>query len=413
MPLSPKQYDVLTRPPARVNILDGSIRSGKTIASLNKYFIHLLDAPDHGLHVIFGRTADTIYRNIFTPTQTAPALAWAKDYVSYRQRNTTARILGKTVHVIGANDKQAADKLQGATIQTAYGDELSVIPQNFFQQMLGRMSAPGATMIATTNPDTPRHWLKTTYLDHAQDLGWNYWHFTMADNPGLDADYQKAIAAEYTGLWYDRYILGKWVAAEGAIFPTWDENLDVVPASQVPPMRDILAIGFDYGTTNPTVGIMLGQDLNGLLWLVDEWRIDTRDNNRPFTDRELVDSFTQWAATRPTPRFHIADPAAASFRLELSKTAHITTRPGVNNVNTGIKQMASLLAHRQLKISSNCAGFIKEAPGYVWDQKKTKEGHDAPIKADDHSIDAARYAILTTESLWRPYLPAPHSTVQA
>src|SRR5690606_15080766 len=100
---------------------------------------------------------------------------------------------------------------------------------------LGRMSVRGAQLFGTTNPDSPAHWLKAKFLDRIADLpDWRSWHFTLDDNPSLSDTYKAAIKAEFTGLWYRRFILGEWVAAEGAIYDMWDPLAHVIPYDTMP-----------------------------------------------------------------------------------------------------------------------------------------------------------------------------------
>src|SRR5690606_4293976 len=137
---------------------------------------------------------------------------------------------------------------RGMTLAGAYGDEVTLWPESFFTMLLSRLSVPGAQFFGTTNPDSPGHWLKKRYLDRADELSLRRFRFTLADNPALDPAYVEALKREYTGLWYRRYILGEWVAAEGAIYDMFDPDRHV--ARELP---EILHwwVGVDYGTTNP------------------------------------------------------------------------------------------------------------------------------------------------------------------
>lgn len=47
-------------------------------------------------------------------------------------------------------------------------------------------------------------------------------HFTMADNLALDPAVRARYETMYTGVFYDRYIRGLWVAAEGRIYDCFD-----------------------------------------------------------------------------------------------------------------------------------------------------------------------------------------------
>src|SRR5699024_11032627 len=124
-----------------------------------------------------------------------------------------------------ASDSKAEKVLRGLTCAGAYVDEVTVVDEQFFVQLLGRMSVPDAQLFGTTNPDNPAHWLKRRYLDRIDRLpDWCSFEFTLDDNPALEQSYKASIRREYTGLWHRRYILGEWVAAEGAVFDMWEPS---------------------------------------------------------------------------------------------------------------------------------------------------------------------------------------------
>lgn len=411
--LSKKQLQGIATSNRRVNIFGGSVRAGKTFSSLIRWLTVMADPPKGGEFIISGKNGDSIYRNVIAPFSNEPALSWAAPYITYRQGANTATILGRRVNIIGANDNRAADRIRGMTVAAAYIDEVTVIPENFFTMLLSRMSPDGAILIGTTNPDSPNHWLKKNYLDRLDELpAWSYLHFTMDDNEALSEEYKDSIKAEYTGLWYDRFILGKWTAAEGAIYPMFDRDKHVVDFLDLPPATMALGIGLDYGTTNASsaISIYLGED--NRLYLTDEWRIDQENRLSPMTDSELSASFREWlpqphhpTSSHPLTQ-HYVDPAAASFKAQLKRDGVKYVRDANNDVQYGIKLFASLLASDRLRISNRCTGLLDEISGYSWDPKAAANGEDRPIKEADHSVDAARYAVVSTESWWRRRIPS-------
>lgn len=411
LPLSPKQLTSLRDSTGRVNVWEGSIRSGKTVASLLRWLIYVATAPTGGALVVIARTRDSAARNVFNPLQDTGLFGSLAHLVSYTAGAPTATILGRTVYVLGASDAKAEKVLRGLTVAGAYVDEATVIPEEFFTQLLGRMSVPGAQLFATTNPDNPAHWLKRKFLDRIGQLpDWRRFHFTLADNPSLTAEYVASISLEFTGLWFRRFILGEWVAAEGAIYSMWDPQRHVVPWTDLPPMERLLALGVDYGTTNASAALLLGLG-QGRLWLVDEWRYDPAVTQVRLTDAQLSASLRAWLGGSHLPQPSVLrpewvpiDPAAASFRVQLMNDGLSGLVNADNDVGYGIPLVASLLGSDALAVSDRCAGWIGEVAGYSWDPKQTAKGLDAPLKVADHSLDAGRYAITTTESLWRGHL---------
>lgn len=404
--MSEKQFDFLKRSTARVNISEGSIRSGKSMMSLLKWTMFVPNAPRGGELVMVGRTRDAVWRNNVLPLQDPGRFGAISQHVIGNYGAPTVKILGRTVHVMGASDAKAEKVLRGMTVAGVHADELTTLPREFFVQMLGRMSVDGAQMFGSTNPDNPSHWLKTDYLDELHRLpNWRHWHFTLEDNPTLTDEYKDSIKSEYTGLFFRRFILGEWVAAQGAIFDAWSPDEHVVPHDDLPSMQRIFSVGIDYGTTNATSAIAFGLGHDGNLYAVDEWRYEASHAQVRHSDSQLSAGIRGWlTGLEARPEWIIVDPAAASFKVQLGQDGILNVMNGENDVLYGIRTMASLLTSGRLKVSDRCAGLIKEIPAYVWDPKATEKGEDKPMKVADHGIDSLRYAICTTETLWRPYV---------
>lgn len=410
--MSRKQIMAIGTPPLRVNVWDGSVRSGKTFSELFVMIDGIRTYTGEGAIVIFGKNRDSVYRNIFEPIENQEAFAPIRKYIRYRQGAATAHVFGKRVHVIGANDEGSESRLRGMTIGRSYGDELTVLNRSFFKQLLARMSVAGATCHVTTNPDSPAHWLKTEYLSRIpgcihynpdtppekQLTTWRYWHFTMDDNPSLTDEYKQALKSEYTGLWYKRFIQGLWVSAEGAIYDTWDEDTMTIAQEDMPDIARVLALGIDYGTTHPTRGQLLGLGADNRLYMLDEWH-PTRMTDAKLS-ADLWDKRREWEARGWSPEFTYVDPAAASFKMQLFEDGHPDVTRADNKVIDGIRTMASLLDNGQLLISKTCTELIKELPGYRWDDKASTKGEEKPIKELDDAADSARYSVFSSRWQW-------------
>lgn len=416
---SAQQVRSLVEATARVNVWEGAIRSGKTVASIIAWSRHLAQQRTaEGEAFIFGRTRDTIARNIFGPIASVPLLRALVPGTEYRAGAPTARVLGQEVHIVGASDRQAEEKLRGMTGRSAYGDELTVLPPAFYRQALGRLSVKGAKLFGTTNPDNPNHWLRTEYLDRPRTQGLRpavgdeldlaTWHFTIDDNPHLDPDYVRSIKAEYVGLWFRRMILGHWVQAEGSIYEAFDTDVHVV--DELPPLARVLACGVDYGTTNPFAAVMVALSVDGRLVVTREYRHDSKLARKQLTDAEYSVALRAWLEQGEVvepgpPRWVAIDPSAASFHLQAHRDGVRGVTDAENGVLDGIRLVASLLATRRLIVHRSCRGLLAEFPGYVWDDKAAAKGEDKPVKVADHSLDALRYAVATTQPAWQRAVP--------
>lgn len=407
--LAPKQASSVieaTRSDGKVSVWEGAVRSGKTIGSLLAFLLLVATCSRRGEIVVIGRTRESVSRNVFGPLMDASLFGPLAKLVTYTAGAPTAKILGRTVHVMGASDARAEYVLRGLTVSAAYVDEATLVSEQFWMQLLARCSVPGAKVYATTNPDGPSHWFKKKVMDRIGDLGYRRFSFLLDDNHYLlreNPEYVAQLKREYKGLWYRRFILGQWVQADGAIYDMWDERRHVVPHASLPPMERVLAMGIDHGTTNPTRGVLLGLGA-GRLWAMDEWAPTT---GLPDVTQSAL--LRAWLAKREPepwrfPEWVYLDPAAASFKAQLFSDG-LVPAPAHNAVLPGIRTVSSLLATNRLVVSDRCAHLIDQIPGYVWDSKATDKGEDKPVKENDHEADALRYAVHSSRTFWRGSVP--------
>ncbi len=385
---SRKQADVLLNATARLNMLGGAVRSGKSFISYDAFVADLVRDPE-GESLLIAKTERTLVRNVLRPMQHR----FGRRNVSRIGADGEVTIFGHLCYAVGANDERAQQKIQGmgAGLKRAYGDEVTTWPASFFQMLLSRLSEPGARFFGTFNPDNPRHWLKRDWLDRGADLNLRYWHFQIDDNPFLDPDFVASLKREYTGVWYQRYILGLWVAAEGAIWDTFDAERHVVDA--LPPLvRTWWAC--DYGTGNPTVFLLFGEGTDGRTYVTAEWRWDSELQRRQLTDRDYSLALAEFLGGQKSMPGYV-DPSAASFIVQLRRDGFRNVRQANNDVLDGIRTVGTLCGADGLRIHRSCAGLLDEIPGYVWDPKASLHGEDRPLKVADHGPDALRYGVYS------------------
>lgn len=140
--------------------------------------------------------------------------------------NKTGVLFGRTIYLEGANDERSENKIRGMTLAGAYCDEVTLYPESFFSMLLSRLSVEGAKLWATCNPDSPNHYIKKNYIDRANELDCAVWNFLLTDNTFLPAEYLESVKKEYLGVFYNRFILGQWVRAEGVIYGAFANNPD-------------------------------------------------------------------------------------------------------------------------------------------------------------------------------------------
>lgn len=410
--LGEKQIQALAHSQAKVNLLEGAVRSGKTVAANLRWLMHCADPPPGGELIMIGKTARTLYTNVLAPLMNSDITGPFARYVEHTPGSVTATIMGRLVHLIGANDARAEAKIRGITASGIYIDEASLLPnEEFYEQCLARLSPTGSKLFMTSNPDAPAHWLRKSVI-LANDPAVRTWHFVIDDNPFLDAEYVATLKRLYSGLFYKRFILGQWVSGSGSVLDMWDEDRHVVDV--LPTIREWISVGIDYGTVNPFAAVLLGLGMDRRLYAVSEYRYDSKKTGQQLTDAEYSERFRTWLTQVPIPhssakgvrpRYTIVDPSAASFKLQLHRDG-LTVTDGDNAVMDGLREMSSLLATDRLKVHRSCQALIDEVPAYSWDDRAALLGEDKVVKTEDHSIDALRYSTFTTRRIWRSELRA-------
>ena len=395
----------------RINILEGSVSSGKTWISLVlwAFWVHEMpDAPDY-LYLMSARSLTTLKRNCLLLLQSLVGESNFRFSMSAKE----GWLFGRHILLEGANDAQAEAKIRGVTLQGAYVDEITKLPEDFFTMLLSRLRKPGAKLIGTTNPDYPGHWLKTEYIDRANELNLLDVRFTLDDNTTLPDDYVDNIKLEYTGVFYDRFILGLWVLAEGLIYPMYQDALvDDVPrdADGKPITPTDMCISMDYGTMN-AFAALLWYKVNGIWYAVKGYYYSGRDTGVQKTDNEyLMDIERRFADEIDGIKKAVSggglvkkmeviiDPSAASFIALLKKSHWAKVRKAENDVLNGIRETASAMNMGKVKILKSLTDLVNELGGYVWDDN---EGEERPVKVNDHAVDALRYFVMTKKIMKR------------
>lgn len=384
-------HDFLLHADARINIAEGSVRSGKTVASALKWLTYVRSAPP-GEMLMVGKTERTLKRNVFDLISD-----WLPDEREFKvvQGSGEVWILGRRVYFAGANDERAEDKIRGLTLVGAYGDEITTWPGSFFRQLMLRLSLPGARFYGTTNPDSPKHWLHEDYLARESELDLKRFHFSLEDNPGLPAEYVANLKREYTGLMYRRFVKGEWCIAEGAVFDAWDDKYVV----DIFPEMSELWVAIDYGTSNPTCFLLLGLGVDGRCYVLREYYHNGgKDGQKAPSEYSL--EYRRWIGGVVVQGVYY-DPSAEAFRMQLQADKVKRLRAADNDVKFGIEVVNSLIASDLLRVHSSCKNLLGEIASYVWDEKAQTKGLDKPLKQNDHAVDAMRYGIASRALLWK------------
>jgi PBSX family phage terminase large subunit len=408
----PKAQKFITRHPKNdsfLSVLSGAVRSGKTFAMIPKILFGLLNYNIPGDRIIFGVSKETIYKNVLNELFNFVGT----DKYKYNRQSGELWICGDLWSVVGAKDEGSEKYIRGRTVGIAYGDELSMIPQSFFEMMLTRLSPEGSRLYGTTNPDSPYHYLYVDYINNDEKKAKpNYIfveQFSLDDNLSLSEETKERYRTSFKGVFKKRMIDGLWVVAEGAIYKDCYSD-ELLYDDDSRPIGLLGAGGYqsmyvpiDYGTGNPTVFLWIVDDGN-TFWIEDEYYYDSRDTDSTGgvqkTDGQYVKDLIEWMAKRCPGAECIIDPSAASLKAEMALQG-VWHSDANNEVLDCIRVVSSLLAQKKIRIHKRCKNHIKELQTYAWNPRQQKLGIDEPMKTHDHSCDALRYFVYSKVPAWR------------
>ena len=238
----------------RINILHGSVRSGKTVISLVAWILMVADGHKYSNYLMVGKTLTTLKRNCLSIIQSLLPIG----AFSFSLNKKEAKLYGRRIYLEGVNDSRSENKIRGLTLYGAYCDELTLFPEDFFSMLLSRLSQHNSFILATTNPDSPSHWLLKKFINRKNDLDIRTWKFLLDDNTTIPNEIRKQMKNEYTGVFYDRFILGKWVKAEGLIYSIFANRQDryIVSDLSFIDIINCVNIGLDYGASSSKTALI-------------------------------------------------------------------------------------------------------------------------------------------------------------
>lgn len=382
MLLSPKQREFVKYGTHRWNFKGGATRSGKTYLDF-RWIIPIRIRErigKDGLAVILGVTKSTIERNVLEPMRNL----YGDMLVGTISSDNTAWIFGEKCYCLGAEKVSQVSKIRGASIKYCYGDEVADWSEEVFALLKSRLDKEYSCFDGTFNPQYPDHWLKK-FLDSNADIFSQT--YTIDDNPFLPESFKENLEKEYEGtVYYDRYILGLWVRAEGLVYPMFGDGC----ITQDTPDTGDYYISIDYGTLNP---------FSAGLWCVGkkcavriaEIYYSGREEKKQKTDEEYCDMVERLAGDKPI-RAVVVDPSAASFIEALRRRSGFKVRHADNDVLNGIRTTSNFLRDGRIKIHAGCKDAIREFGLYRWDEKAES---DRVVKENDHAMDEIRYMVMT------------------
>ena len=342
---------------------------------------------------VCGKTISSLRRNIIT--ELIPRLKELGFVCREKMSQNMVEISldGKTnrFYLFGGRDESSASLIQGMTLGGILLDEVALMPRSFVEQALARCSLPGSKFWFNCNPENPMHWFYKEWIQKSKEKNCLYVHFLMSDNPSLSKKVIHRYESLYSGAFYERFVLGKWVAVDGLVYPDAARG----KYTREPPANvfEKYYVSCDYGTVNPTSMGLWGLQ-NDVWYRIDEYYFDSRKQGAHKTDEEYYAELLGLTDGKSITAV-IVDPSAASFIECICRHGKFTVIPAKNDVTDGIRRVQGAFRDGKIRISPTCKNAIKEFSLYRWDEGARK---DTPKKEHDHAMDDIRYFVLNALS---------------
>jgi phage terminase large subunit len=430
-------------------VIAGPAGTGKSLACLWRLHLCALNNPGTRFLIVrktavsLGSTTLVTYEEKVAKAALAGGIvSWfggsTREAPGYRYSN------GSKINV-GGLDKP--EKIMSAEYDIVFADEATELTIDDWEAIGTRLRngvLAWQQQIAACNPSYPKHWIKQRCDQGSARMLLS----RHRDNPAyVNADGTfTAKGRDYfakldnlTGVRRLRLKDGKWAAAEGQIYETWDDAVHLVDAFRIPETWTRWW-SVDFGYTNPFVLQCWAEDTDGRLFLYREiyhTRRLVEDHAKQIlrvvrrcvecckvkrADHDCQDCKEcrlEW--TEPQPRSILCDHDAED-RATLERKLELSTRPAHKTVSDGIQSVQSRLKVQpdgrprlficrdalverdaELDAASLPTCTADEVTGYVWAVKPGNKGglKEEPLKENDHGCDAMRYMVAARDLVGR------------
>lgn len=290
-------------------ICDGAVRSGKTLC-MSLSFVSWAMCNFGGVSfALCGKTVTSLRRNLVTPMiPILKSLGFtvaekiSRNYLDIEKGRAKNRF-----YLFGGRDESSASLIQGMTLGGVLFDEVALMPRSFVEQSLARCSVEGSKFWFNCNPEHPFHWFYNEWIKKSNEKNVLYIHFSMDDNPSLSDEIKSRYKSLYTGAFYERFVEGKWVAADGLVYPMFDRTKHIGRGDNFCEYY----LSCDYGTVNPFSLGLWGK--SGDKWYrINEYYHSSRDKGVQLTNEEYYSHLKELAGQRNITAL-IIDPSAADI----------------------------------------------------------------------------------------------------
>lgn len=413
-PFTQRQHEYMARCLSSwFNVAEGGKRGSKNV--LQTYvFCKMLETHQNRLHLVAGVSVATAKLNILDCDGFGLSNYFEGRYREGRYKDRDCVYVqtktGEKIVLVSGGGKNGDEKLiKGNTYGMAYITEANECHENFIKEVFDRtLSSTDRKIFHDLNPKSQLHWYYEKILDIHEEkkrdnpsYGYNYGHFTIADNLSISGDKLRKVLETYNkgSVWYRRDILGIRAAAEGLVYPMFSREKHVVHGLIEYHKDSLYYVSIDYGTVNPfAVGLFEYSRRTRKSTMIKELHYEGR--KQPRVDNEKYYAMMCDLIGDIPIEYIIVDPSAAAFIETIKKYAKYIVKGADNDVLNGIQEVTKYLNQGLLLIHESCEETLKEFEAYAWDEES---GEDKVIKENDHHLDALRYycqSIARTLNRW-------------
>ena len=402
---SPKQAEILrfAYNDEETIICDGAVRSGKTIVMTLSFVLWAMTYFNHTNFAICGKTVSNAERNILRPFQQIEGMPFTLNYkISNRMLTVQSGDKENYFYLFGGKDESSYALIQGLTLAGVLFDEVALMPQSFVDQAIARtLSFANAKIWFNCNPESPNHWFYKEWITN-EERKYKHLHFLMRDNPILTEKEIQRAESLFTGVFYDRYIRGMWVRAEGIIFPEFANNPDrwIIKREDVPKTFRTVEVGFDIGGNGSAYAMTCtGQGYDGI-----QYRLKAEKRQAEDMAMDDIEKFVVEFCGEVEREYGV--------RVGIINCDHIAVIVNTINDNTRYRAefcykppledrvflYSKLFSMDKIKfVDGMCDDLIDEMQNLVFDDKS-----DRPIPLDDGSMQIDTYdsACYSESSYW-------------
>ncbi len=228
----------------------------------------------------------------------------------------------------------------------------------------------------------------TLYNQQLKDSDYKSFHFTSYDNPYLPREEIDKARKEMGEDRFAQEYLADFRKTQGLVYKEFDRKEHLYQTDEekgenykVFNVMETL-VGVDFGFTNPCAIVSVQRDTDNNYYVTREWYHTQK------TTPEIIEIAKTFGGNKYYP-----DPAEPD-RIEEMRRAKLNVREVSKDVEAGINAVRELFKTKRLFIHASCINLIQEIETYSYPDKKPDHNeNEAPIKENDHALDALRYVI--------------------